>query len=78
MGNTALDMATWMVEEIKEMGNLQQEDAIAYVRKHFGEAHVFVNENNHASLSKEVKKAFRKLHGGRIAWDRNHFFWSWT
>jgi len=29
-------------------------------------------------LSKDVKKAFRKLHGGRIAWDRDGFMWAWT
>lgn len=29
----------------------------------------FVNENGNTSLSKEVEKAFRKLHSGRIAWD---------
>lgn len=78
MAATAQDVATWMVEVIKEQGSLQQVDAIAYVRTHFGEAHVFVNENGHASLSKDVKKAFRKLHAGRIAWDRDHFFWAWT
>lgn len=75
---TAQDVAEWMVKEIKFRGILSQSDAIAYVRANFGEAFVFVNENGNASLDKEVKKAFRKLHGGKVAWDRDGFFWGWT
>jgi hypothetical protein len=72
------DIAAWMVNEIQNKGVLKQEIAIKYVREHFGEAYVFINENGHASLDKEVKKAFRKLHKGRVAWDRDGFFWAWT
>ncbi|UNK18939.1 hypothetical protein MNQ98_02510 [Paenibacillus sp. N3/727] len=75
---TAQEVAEWMVKEIKFTGTLRQEDAIAYVKAHFGEQFVFVNENGNSSLSKDVKKAFRKLHGGRIAWDRDGFLWAWT
>ncbi|MBM6996523.1 hypothetical protein IM700_012785 [Paenibacillus sp. DXFW5] len=75
---TAQEVAEWMVKEIRFRGNLYQTDAIENVKAHFGEQFVFVNENGNASLSKEVKKAFRKLHGGRIAWDRDGFFWAWT
>lgn len=75
---TAQQVAEWMVEEIRFKGNLYQTDAIEYVKTNFGEQFVFVNENGNASLSKEVKKAFRKLHGGRVAWDRDSFMWAWT
>lgn len=75
---TAQEVAEWMAKEIRFRGNLYQTDAIEYVKTHFGEQFVFVNENGNTSLSKEVKKAFRKLHGGRIAWDRDGFFWAWT
>lgn len=75
---TAQQVAEWMVNEIRFRGSLYQTDAIEYVKANFGEHFVFVNENGNASLSKEVKKAFRKLHGGRIAWDRDGFFWAWT
>ncbi|WP_408638313.1 DUF6953 family protein [Paenibacillus glufosinatiresistens] len=71
-------MAEWMVEEIRFTGALRQEDAIALVRSHYGESFVFVGENGNLSLDKEVKKAFRKLHRGRIAWDRDGFLWAWT
>lgn len=78
MEGSAQEAAQWMIEEIKFKGSLRQEDAITHVRTHFGEEHVFVNEQGNASLSKDVKKAFRKLHGGKVAWDRDGFFWAWT
>lgn len=78
MAFTAQQVAEWMVQEIRFKGILYQTEAISYVREHFGEEFVFVNENGNASLEKEVKKAFRKLHGGRIAWDRDGFMWAWT
>lgn len=78
MEATAQEVAEWMVKEIRFTGTLHQSAAIEYVKTNFGEQFVFVNENGNASLSKEVKKAFRKLHGGRIAWDRDGFLWAWT
>lgn len=82
MGNpmevTAQDVAEWMVQEIRFKCILYQSDAIAYVKAHFGDEFVFVNENGNPSFTKEVKKAFRKLHGGKVAWDRDGFFWGWT
>ncbi|CAH1219498.1 hypothetical protein PAECIP111892_04776 [Paenibacillus auburnensis] len=75
---TAQEVAEWMVKEIRFTGTLHQTAAIEYVKANFGEQFVFVNENGNASLSKDVKKAFRKLHGGRIAWDRDGFLWAWT
>lgn len=71
-------IAEWMIQEIKFTGTLRQEDAIAHIKENFGEQYVFINENGNASLAKEVKKAFRKLHGGRVAWDRDGFYWAWT
>lgn len=78
MEYTENDVAEWMVNEIKFKGILSQSDAIAYVKSHFGDEFVFVNEKGNSSLSKEVKKAFRKLHAGKVAWDRDGFFWAWT
>lgn len=75
---TEQQIAEWMVNEIKFRGMLRQEEAIEHVKQHFGEQYIFVNENGNVSLEKDVKKAFRKLHKGRVAWDRDGFFWAWT
>jgi len=71
-------IAEWMVEQIQNHGTLKQEDAIAYVRAEHGEEYIFTSESGNVSLSKEIKKAFRKHHAGRVAWDRDGFFWAWT
>ncbi|OBR66598.1 hypothetical protein A7K91_07010 [Paenibacillus oryzae] len=78
MEATAQEVAEWMVKETRFKGMLYQTDAIEYIRSHFGEHFVFVNEKGNTSLSKEVIKAFRKLHGGKIAWERDSFMWAWT
>ncbi|MFC0213994.1 DUF6953 family protein [Paenibacillus chartarius] len=75
---TAGEIAEWMVGELKSAGILRQEDAVRYIAEHFGEQFIYVNENGNRSIGKEVKKAFRKLHGGRAAWERDGFFWGWT
>jgi hypothetical protein len=67
-----------MLNELKSTGILYQSDAVRYIKSNFGEAFVYVNENGNESISKEVKKAFKKLHGGKAAWERDGFFWGWT
>lgn len=71
-------IATWMVSQIEHHGMMYQSDVIAHVKAAYGEQYVSVNENGNESLSKEIKIAFRKQHRGRIAWDRDGFFWAWT
>lgn len=52
------EIAQWMVAQIREVGTLKQEDAIAYVRSEYGEQYVFISEHGHVSLEKEIKKHF--------------------
>ncbi|WP_282939717.1 hypothetical protein [Paenibacillus sp. RC67] len=78
MNQTANEIAEWMVKEVRFAGILRQQDAVDYIAKHYGEAYIYVNENGNRSIDKEVKKIFKKLHGGKAAWDRDGFFWGWT
>ncbi|MBP3965421.1 DUF6953 family protein [Paenibacillus lignilyticus] len=78
MEHTAQEAAEWMVQELKSAGMLRQEQAVAHIKAHFGEQFIYVNENGNESIDKEVKKAFKKLHGGRAAWERDGFFWGWV
>ncbi|WP_372632055.1 hypothetical protein [Cohnella sp.] len=75
---SAEDVAAWMFGELRNAGVLYQAAAIEHIKVHFGERFVYVNENGNASIDKEVKKAFKKLHGGKAAWDRDAFYWGWT
>ncbi|CAG7648375.1 hypothetical protein PAESOLCIP111_05586 [Paenibacillus solanacearum] len=72
------EIAEWMLSELKSSGILYQADAVNYIIKNFGEAFIYINENGNQSISKDVKKAFKKLHAGRAAWERDGFFWGWT
>lgn len=78
MSNTADEVAEWMFKELRFAGVLYQEEAVKYIKSNYGESFIYVNENGHASIDKEVKKAFKKLHGGKAAWDRDAFYWGWT
>lgn len=72
------EIAQWMLTELQSAGMLHQDQAVAHIRSHYGDAFIYVNEKGNASIDKEVKKRFKKLHGGRAAWERDGFFWAWT
>ncbi|TVY01388.1 DUF6953 family protein [Cohnella terricola] len=78
MDYTPDEVAAWMFNELRHAGVLYQEAAVEHIRKHFGERFVYANEKGHVSIDKDVKKAFKKLHGGKAAWDRDAFYWGWT
>jgi hypothetical protein len=67
-----------MFNEVKSAGILYQADAVNYIINNFGETFIYVNENGNQAISKDVKKAFKKLHAGKAAWERDGFFWGWT
>lgn len=78
MDFTADEVAEWMFKELKDAGTLYQTEAVNYIKSHFGERFIYVNDKGHPSIDKHVKKAFKKLHGGKAAWDRDAFYWGWT
>ncbi len=78
MSFTADEVAEWMFKELRFAGVLHQAEAVNYIKSHFGEKFIYVNDKGHASIDKDVKKAFKKLHGGKAAWDRDAFYWGWT
>ncbi|MHA0857818.1 DUF6953 family protein [Paenibacillus sp. CMAA1364] len=70
--------AQWMYNEVKTTGRLPQTEAVQHILEHFGTSFIYTNDNGNQSISKDVKKAFKKLHGGKASWDRDQFFWYWT
>ena len=75
---SAEQVAEWMHTEVRSSGKLVQTEAVSHITEHFGEQFIYVNDNGNPSISKDVKKAFKKLHAGKAAWDRDGFFWYWT
>jgi len=78
MAATAEEVAQWMLNELMNKGILHQKEATDYIASHYGESFLYVNDNGNLSIGKDVKKAFRKLHKGRAAWERDGFFWGWA
>lgn len=74
---TADQVAQWMFNQLKTAGILHQKEAVSYIVSHFGESFIYTNDNGNQAIGKDVKKAFKKLHGGRAAWERDGFFWGW-
>lgn len=75
---SANEVAEWMLNQLKSAGILYQSEAVEYIRNHFGEQFLYVNENGNQSIGKDVKKLFKKMHGGKAAWERDGFFWGWS
>jgi hypothetical protein len=78
MSFTVEEVAEWMFKELRFSGVLHQEEAVNYIKSNFGERFIYLNDKGHSSIDKDVKKAFKKLHGGKAAWDRDAFYWGWT
>ena len=78
MSFTADEVAEWMFKELRFKGQLYQTEAVNYIKSNFGETFIYINDKGHESIDKEVKKAFKRLHGGKAAWDRDAFYWGWT
>jgi hypothetical protein len=78
MSFAAEEVAEWMFKELKFAGVLYQEEAVNYIKSNYGERFIYLNDQGHSSIDKDVKKAFKKLHGGKAAWDRDAFYWGWT
>jgi hypothetical protein len=74
---TEEQVAQWMLDELRSKGILHQKEAVDHIIRHFGPEFIYVNDNGNQAISKEVKKAFKKMHGGRAAWERDGFFWGW-
>jgi hypothetical protein len=78
MEQTTNEIAEWMLNEVKSAGILYQTAAIEHIVSNYGETFIYINENGNKSIAKDIKKAFKKLHGGRAAWERDGFFWGWS
>ncbi|MBO7745695.1 hypothetical protein I8J29_15900 [Paenibacillus sp. MWE-103] len=75
---TAEEIARWMLAELEASGRLEQDRAVAHILSRYGDSYLYRHENGNVSIDKDVKKRFKKLHGGRAAWERDGFFWAWT
>ena len=67
-------VAEWMVEELRELGWLYQDEAVEQIRKRFGKDFVYVSESGVESIDTRVLKAFRKTES-EVVWEFSERAW---
>ncbi|QRY63451.1 hypothetical protein JVX90_04250 [Gordonia sp. PDNC005] len=74
---TSKEVAQWMVNEIIQSGQhgVSQSDIVFEIESQFGPSFVYDNENGNPAISRPVLAEFKRLHGGRIEWERAERAW---
>lgn len=70
-----MEIAEWMVQEIRESGELYQEVAVDEIEKLFGSERLYDNGNGNQAISKNVLASFRELTKDEVIWVRGELFW---
>jgi len=70
-------IAPWMVRRLNEdkQGRLYQSDAVAEIAKRFGEEYTYTNDNGNPAIDKRILRAFKKITGDTVVWERWDFCW---
>ena len=71
---SASDVAKFMVEELDKRKYLDQEIIVQKIKKQFGGAFVYINENGNYAIARGVLKEFKKLTPD-VVWDRGERAW---
>ncbi len=68
-------IAQWMLDELERHQVLYQADAVNSIDREFGAEFTYLNENGNPAIDRRVLRAFRKLTGDTVVWDRWDFCW---
>jgi hypothetical protein len=72
---TAADVAQWMVEELKRVKYLYQEEAVHQIAQRFGDKFTYINNEGGYSIGRDVLAAFRRLTEPDVVWERGDRMW---
>jgi hypothetical protein len=72
---TIKDVANWLFNEVKNKGQLYQNNAAFHVKTHFGDKFVYENKNGNLAINKEVLKVFLLISIKDVVWIRREFKW---
>jgi len=75
MAITPEQVAQWMLSELRRVKYLYQETVVYDIASKFGEAFAYYNQNGNLAIGKDVLKAFRKLTGDSVIWERGERMW---
>ena len=68
-------IAQWMASLLQREGALYQSDAVAAIAEQFGEEYTYTNDNGNPAIDKRILKAFKKITGNTVVWERWDFCW---
>lgn len=68
-------VAQWMKDQIDAGGFLYQDVAASEIGSKFGETFTPINENGNLSISPAVLRAFKKMTGSDVVWERGERVW---
>lgn len=68
-------IAQWMLDRIEKSGHLYQTDAVHGISDLFGEEFTYLNDNGNPAIDKRVLRAFKKITGNTVVWERWDFCW---
>ena len=71
------DVAAWMLAELEKAADLRQDDAADRIAHQFGDWATYENENGNLAIAKPILKAFHKLTGDTVVWNRAERYWRW-
>lgn len=68
-------IAQWMLDQLKTKRELAQADVVREIIRQFGPEFSYTNANGNPAIDQRILKAFRKLSGDTVVWDRWSFAW---
>jgi hypothetical protein len=68
-------IAQWMLGQLGQGKRLYQEDAAGEIAERFGAEFIYENDNGNPAIDKRVLRAFKKISGDTVVWERWDFCW---
>jgi hypothetical protein len=68
-------VAQWMLDQLERQPELYQALAVSEIAARFGSEFTYTNRNGKLAIDQRVTKAFRKLSGDTVVWDRWAYCW---
>lgn len=68
-------IAQWMLSRLEASGRLYQAEAVQDIASKFGDEFTYLNENGNPAIDRHVLRAFKKLSGDTVVWERWDFCW---
>ena len=68
-------IAQWMLGQLEQGKRLYQADAASEIAEKFGPEFIYENDNGNPAIDKRVLRAFKKISGDTVVWERWDFCW---